>query len=91
MNTNIRDKAILSLASAMVSLSAFSQSTDQNYLMETTMLDANSTNVIRSVQTDQRGADQRVGAPDHFSRIIFCSLKRSSYICKQINKPSIII
>ena len=50
MSTNIRDKAIISLASAMVSLSVFSQSTDQNYLMETTMLDANSTNVIRSVQ-----------------------------------------
>ena len=91
MSTNIRDKAIISLASVLVSLSVFSQSTDQNYLMETTMLDANSANVIRSVQTDQRGAEQRVGAPDHFSRIIFCSLKRSSYICKQINKPSIII
>ena len=50
MNTNIRDKAILSLASAMVSLSAFSQSTDQNYLMETTMLDANSNNKMTSVQ-----------------------------------------
>ena len=50
MNTNIRDKAILSLASAMVSLSVFSQSTDQNYLMETTMLDANSNNKMTSVQ-----------------------------------------
>ena len=50
MSTNIRDKAIISFASALVSLSVFSQSTDQNYLMETTMLDANSANVIRSVQ-----------------------------------------
>ena len=50
MNTNIRDKAIISLASAMVSLSVFSQSTDQNYLMETTMLDANSNNKMKSVQ-----------------------------------------
>ena len=32
MSTNIRDKAIISLASAMVSLSVFSQSTDQNYV-----------------------------------------------------------
>ena len=50
MSTNIRDKAIISFASALVSLSVFAQSTDQNYLMETTMLDANSANVIRSVQ-----------------------------------------
>ena len=50
MSTTIRDKAIISFASALVSLSVFAQSTDQNYLMEKTMLDANSTNVIRSVQ-----------------------------------------
>ena len=50
MSTNIRDKAIISLASAMVSLSVFSQSTDQNYLMETTMLDAYSNNKMTSVQ-----------------------------------------
>ena len=50
MSTIIRDKAIISFASALVSLSVFAQSTDQNYLMEKTMLDANSTNMITSVQ-----------------------------------------
>ena len=50
MSTNIRDKAILSFALALVSLSVFSQSADQNYLKETTMLDANSANMITSVQ-----------------------------------------
>ena len=50
MSTNIRDKAIISFASVLVSLSVFSQSTDQNYLMETTMLDANSNNKMTSVQ-----------------------------------------
>ena len=50
MSTIIRDKAILSFALALVSLSVFSQSTDQNYLMEKTMLDANSANMITSVQ-----------------------------------------
>ena len=50
MSTIIRDKAIITLASAMVSLSVFAQSTDQNYLMEKTMLDANGANVIKSVQ-----------------------------------------
>ncbi|MBE6266224.1 MAG: hypothetical protein E7102_07125 [Prevotella ruminicola] len=50
MSTNIRDKAFISLASVLVSLSVFSQSTDQNYLMETTMLDANSNNKMKSVQ-----------------------------------------
>ncbi len=34
MSINIKDKAIISFASAMVSLSVFSQSTDQNYLMD---------------------------------------------------------
>ncbi|MBE6266222.1 MAG: RHS repeat-associated core domain-containing protein [Prevotella ruminicola] len=50
MSTIIRDKAIITFASAMVSLSVFAQSTDQNYLMEKTMLDANGANVIKSVQ-----------------------------------------
>ena len=38
MSTTIRDKATISLASAMVSLSVFSQSTDQNYLIHATGL-----------------------------------------------------
>ena len=50
MNTNIRIKPVALFAFVWVSLSAFPQSTGQNYLMEKTMLDANGTNVMSSVQ-----------------------------------------
>ena len=50
MSTNIRNKAIITFASAMVSLSVFSQSTDQNYLKENTILVADSSRMVESVQ-----------------------------------------
>ena len=50
MSITIRSKEIALFALAFFSLSAFSQSKNQNYLMETTMLDANEKSSIKSVQ-----------------------------------------
>ncbi|SHL29278.1 hypothetical protein [Xylanibacter ruminicola] len=54
MSITIRDKAMISFASALVSLSVFAQSTDQNYVKAETMLNAHGNNAMVSVQNDQK-------------------------------------
>ena len=54
MSITIRDKAMISFASALVSLSVFAQSTDQNYVKAETMLNADGNNAMVSVQNDQK-------------------------------------
>ena len=98
MSTNIRDKAIISFASALVSLSVFSQSTDQNYLMEKTMLDANGNNKMTSVQYYNGLGYPTVsvsttgdGGQTSYSLITYDALGREAYKYVPVSKDNSIL
>ena len=73
MSTNIRDKAIISLASALVSLSVFAQSTDQNYVKVDKYLFGGgyAQASVASATTDNFAFySHGVGSFDHYDKII---------------------